>query len=288
MFTSYAQYYKSCKVFQYIGLDSLHKELVAESYYNKKGQLILYCDYMGYKNCMSCGREGGSHFNEYKDSLLMLTRSFNENTGDSIKTVFYYNILWQKIEEEYFDYRRRQKKDSKKGLGQPGGCVVFDSDFEKDRTWQKMGEIIFQYDSNGNKITSDDLRSGIDIEGGSHKWTYDNNHRIIIDSVFGFSYGHSLEAIDLYTYDQNGYQYTRTWYFNGIPRPLDGDYGLYDPHTTVYKQNERGQIIDEMTPASKAFMGGRTITFYNFSGDIVKQIQFNSGEPEITHIYSYE
>lgn len=70
---------------------------------------------------------------------------------------------------------------------------------------------------------------------------------------------------------------------------MKGDYAYDLSYTSIYKQNKKEQIIEEMIIDSKGILKSKQIIHYNLSGDIERQTQFNSeGEPEIKHIYLYE
>lgn len=216
----------------------------------------------------------------------MLSTSVDDS-GDSSKTIYYYNKSGQKIKEEHFDYKRRIKKDSDKGLGRPGGCIVTEEDYEKERTWEKTSEINFEYDSNGNKILYDAAQLHFTGQN-KYTWAYDEKNRIIEHSSFS---DNTLNWTERFEYFQDGYRFTRTWYdSDGNPKHLkERDYEYWPQYTFEYKLNERGQLSEEKVTSEKGVLVESTSTFYNASGKIIKRVKFDSkGLPDITHIYVYE
>lgn len=283
--TSVGQNYTKCKVFQYAGIDSLNKKLVSEEFYNSKGQLTSYY-YKGYQESSSVSNTDSKYLNFYRDTLLVLSTSIDEDK-DSSKTIYYYNTSGQKIKEEHFDYKRRLKKDSDKGLGRPGGCIVTDKDYEKNKTWEKTSEINFTYDSNGNKVLYDATKLHWDSQN-KYTWTYDDKHRIIEHSSFD---NNKLIWTERFEYFNNGYKFTRTWYdYDGTPKQLKEKSWEYWPqYTFTYKLNANGQLIEVKVMTEKGELTSSETIFYNSSGKIIKNTKFDSkGQPDITHIYLYE
>lgn len=283
--TCVGQNYTKRKVFQYSGNDSLNKKLVSEETYNSKGQITSYY-YKGYQKSSSISNSDSKYFNFYKDSLLVLSTSIDEDK-DSSKTIYFYNASRQKIKEEHFDYKRRLKKDSDKGFGRPGGCIVTDKDCEKDKTWEKTSEIKFKYDSNGNKILYDATKLHFTSQN-KYTWTYDEQNRVVEHSSYDDT---KLIWTEQFEYFRDGYKFTRTWYdYDGTPKQLKAKSWEYWPqYIFTYKLNSNGQVIEEKVMTEKGELTSSETTLYNSSGKIIKNTQFDSqGQPDITHIYLYE
>jgi YD repeat-containing protein len=272
-------------VFQYSGVDSLNKKLVSEEFYNSKGQLTSYY-YMDYKESSFVGNSDSKYFIFYQDTLLVLSTSIDEDK-DSSKTIYYYNAAGQKIKEEHFNYKRRLKKDSDKGLRRPGGCIVTEKDYEKNKTWEKTSEINFQYDSNGNKILYDATKLHFSSQN-KYTWKYDEQNRIVEHSSYDDT---RLIWTEQFEYFNQGYKFTRTWFdYDGTPKQLKEKSWEYWPqYTFTYKLSTNGQVIEEKVMTEKGELTSSETTHYNSSGKIIKKTNFDSkGQPDITHIYIYE
>jgi hypothetical protein len=279
---SAGRHYRKCKVFQYLGADSLHQALVAESTYTAKGQLRS-CHYKGYKDCLASGREDETYVNTYRDTLLIVTRSVNNRSKDRSKIVFSYNRSGQKIRQDFFDYRRRIKKSVDKGMGRPGGCVVLESDFEKKRTWKSQGTLNFRYDGQGRKIrvNNDDYYPYDD----NHIWTYDPAGRLLTDSTFDMD--SQLTSVDEYSYYPAGYQYIRTWFgYDGKPKLSDESWSRY---IKAFKLDPAGRIMEASVREEHSDQVIRETNHYDTSGNLVQHIKFDAnGQRELTHNYYYE
>jgi len=283
--TSEGQDYTKCKVFQFAGTDSLKKKLVSEKFYNAQGQLTSYY-FKGYKQSSTVGMSDSRHFNFYHDTLLILSTSIDENQ-DSSKTIYHYNALGQKVREEHFSYERRLRKDSDKGFGRPGGCIVTDKDYDKKRTWAKTSEIVFQYDSSGNKILFDATQLHFTSQN-KYTWVYDEQNRIVEHSSYDDS---KLIWTERFEYFHGGYEFTRTWYdYDGTPKHLKERNWEYVPQFTfTYELNVKGDVIREQVTTEKGVMTSSMTTQYNSDGRVARTIHFDSkGQPEITHIYQYQ
>lgn len=283
--TSVGQNYTKCKVFQYAGIDSLNKKIVSEESYDAKGLLTSYY-YKGYQESSSVSNSDSKYFNFYHDTLLVLSTSIDEDK-DSSKTIYYYNASGQKTKEEHFDYKRRLKKDSDKGLGQPGGCIVTDKDYEKNKTWEKTSEINFKYDSNGNIILYDATKLHFTSQN-KYTWTYDGQNRVVEYSSYDNT---KLIWTERFEYFNGGYKFTRTWYdYDGSPKHLnDKDYEYWPQYTFTYKLNDKGQVVEEKVTTEKGELTSSETTTYNSSSKIIRRTNFDSkGQPDITHIYLYE
>lgn len=279
------QNYTNCKVFQFSGFDSLNKKLVSEEFYNSKGQLTSYYN-KGYKESSTINNSDSKYFNFYQDTLLVLSTSI-DNAKDSSKTIYLYNAIGQKIKEDHFDYKRRLKKNSDKGLGQPGGCIVTDEDFEKTKTWEKKSEINFKYDDNGNLILYDATKLNYSSQN-IFTWRYDEQNRLVEHISYDYT---RLIWTEQFEYFESGYKFTRTWYdHEGTPKHLKEKSWEYWPqYTFTYKLNANGKVIEEKVISEKGELTSSATTFYNSSGKISRNIKFDSkGQPDITHIYLYE
>jgi hypothetical protein len=273
----FGQQYSKCRVFQYIGNDSLNKVLVSERNYNSKGLLTYsWCD--GFKTCLPCGWDA-KYWNSYDDTTFVSTTAFFPNSNDSSRTIFFYNTSCQKIKEEYFDCTRKKIKPVNRN-------VVFDSDFEKERTWSKSGEKDFKYDDKGNCIVTEEQHNSVLSE--KHLLTYDLQNRMLVDSSVWYSY---LLSVTVYSYSPGGYQTIHTSFDNeGKPQHLKKrDFEYWAQYFTDYKLNEQQQITGAIVKTEKGEIVSSTITVYDASGKIKREIISGSkGQPAITHLYLYE
>jgi len=283
--SSFGQHFTKCKIYQFPGTDSLSQKLVSEEIYNDKGRITSYY-YKGYKESSSVSNTDVKNFDFYRDTLLILSTSIDEN-GDSGKTIYSYNASGQLIKEEFFRYEKRLRSDVDKGYGRPGGCIVTAADYEKERTWKQTSEINFSYDSRGNKILYDATKLHFTSQN-KYTWTYDDSNRVVTYNSYD---GDRLIWTEHYSYYQGGYKFTRTWYnADGSETQFNKESWDYWPqYTFTYQLNARGQITEERVTNEKGEAISSETKSYNANGKIARTTKFDSkGKPEITHIYVYE
>lgn len=280
------QDFKKCTVYQFSGKDSLNKHIALVQNFNQAGQIVDET-YSNYKKSSNEGNSDGSYYYYYADSLLT-KRFFIAGDGDTMKVLYFYNTNRQCIREEYFNCERRLRNDVKKGFGQPGGCVVFEEDFEKNRTWAKMNEVTFLYDNKGRLIRKDD---GQDYE---RVWLYDSQNRIIQEKGYSFN---KLEYVEKYIYFNGGYRNSQI-FFDSDGKPEQATYTdiIFNPiFTSTFYLNTSGKIIKEEMTTEKGVEISDETTYYDSRGRITKTVHryldrhyiTDANSAEITHVFEY-
>ncbi len=279
----FGQNISKCLVFQYPGYDSLNKSLVHEEFYNSKGQ-ITYFYYKGFQESSSLGKRDSKNFNYYNDSLLVISTSVDE-TCDSTKIIYYYNNYGRKTKEEHYDFKRRLKKNNLNKRSYR--CEISENNFEKKKTWKKIKEVYFTYDSTGNKILHDATKFQKTSQN-RYTWKYDKNNRIIEHISFENA---EIKWIEQYEYYNDFYKFIRTWFTSeGTPMHLLNKTDGYWPQFSFsYILNKQNQVIEEKVTNEIGELISSAVLTYNLYGRLVKKTAFDSkGQPEITHIYLYE
>ncbi len=281
------QDFGKCIVYQFSGVDSTNKHIALVQTFNQAGQIVSET-YSNYKKSSNQGNTDGSYFYYYTDSLLT-KRFFIADDNDTSKVEYYYDSNRQCIREEYFSCEKRLRKDIKKGLGQPGGCVVFEEDLDKNRTWMKTNEVTFSYNGKGRLIRKDD---GQDYD---RVWQYDSLNRIAQEKGYSFD---KLEYGEDYKYFNGGYKYSQIFYDgNGkIKVPIYSDIIFNPIFTSTFYLNSNGKIIKEEMTTEKGIKISDKTTYYDSHGRIVKTIHryldkhyINANNhPETTHIFEYK
>ena len=270
------QQFYNCDIYQYKGTDSLNKFVSLKKIFNSSGQIIMET-YKNYRRSASEGHQNRTYCYFYNDTLLVRRTSIDDK-GDSTKILYYYNSNNKLITQEYYTFERRMKKNVTWDL-------LSDDDFEKERTWLKTSSIEYTYDEEGRKILYDATRLHYSSQN-RYIWIYDSLGRVIKHYSFDNNCPTWLEK---FTYFNDGYSFTRTWYDDKEnPKHLN-EKGEYWPlYTFTHKLNEKGQVIERQVTNEKREKGGKEITSYNTNGDIEKFTSYNNNEePEITHIYIY-
>jgi len=233
-----------------------------------------------YKNYMQnavVGHVNRTYYYFYKDTLLTKRTSIDDK-GDSTKILYYYNYKNQLIEQEHYTFERRIKKNVK-------WDVLSDEDFEEERTWLKISVIKYSYDERGNKILFDATKLHHTSQN-KYTWVYDSLGRVIKHYSFDKKL---LIWLEEFTYFDDGYTLTRTWYDNqGNPKHLKEKWDYTPQYTSRYILNERGYVIERIVINEKGEKTNEEKTIYNSKGNIEKFTSYDkNGKPEITHIYVY-
>ena len=179
----YGQTPKQCDVYQYEGTSTKSKKVLTIKY-NQKGQKISE-QYKNFKEDEAVEMCDVKETYIYQDTLLVKILALDED-NDSSKTINSYNDQGQLIKSENYDFKRRIKKGVDKGLGRPGGCIITEADYEKNKTWQVRSEINYKYDNNGNKILYDASKNHWDSQN-NYTWKYDEKNRVTEHSSYNVS-----------------------------------------------------------------------------------------------------
>lgn len=283
--TAYCQSFNRCEILQFSGEDSSKIKITKVITYDEQGRIISE-KYDGYKKSASDGTADATYFYHYQDSLLICRTSIDGNK-DSTKTTFEYNRRGLLKSESHFDYARRLRNDVDKGMGRPGGCIIDEEDYEKERTWGRTSIINYKYNKQGNKIEyyAPKVHWG---RQNRYTWKYDAQNKITEHC----SYEDSLLIWrEVFSYSQSVYEFTRTWYdYEGNPQHLKEKKGEYWPqYKFTYKLDDQGREKEEIVSNEKGEISSTTTTEYNEFGMISKTVTYDKDhQAEITHIYKYK
>jgi YD repeat-containing protein len=271
-----AQDLKKCTVYQFAGTDSSKKHISLVQTFNGRGQIISEA-YSIYKKSSAEGIENGTYYYYYNDTLLSM-RVWISYRNDTSKMICYYNSQNQLTKEEYFRCERRLKKE----VQESNIDVMFDRDFEKNRTWMKVNEASFTYDEKGRIIKKTDEHDY------TRSWQYDSLNRITQEK--GYMYN-KLAFVKGYHYFNGGYKYS-TVYYDENEKPRAANHRgskVYATYTRTFLTDEKGRIINEEIKDEKGMLMNSEVTEYDEKGRIVKTVFFDSKRvPEITHIFHYK
>lgn len=265
---------KEIHIYQYEGSDSLSKKLTLKILFNKNGKVTSekYSDYM--ENCTD-GYADGKYFYSYNDTVL-ISRSFLDPIGDCTKCSYYYNSQNQLTKEIRTSYFRSLKKGIDKGYGRKDGCIVYDSDFEKKRSWNEGFTIITIYNSKGLKTeeytpTDDSTMQKKDI------WEYNDDGKIKCKTL---RRGNNILSESRYKYYLNGYKIVFS-HFNENGQTEDS------PVIHEFYLDSFGKELSEIISINSIVINS-TKKYYNSANLLTRSICFNEkGEAEITHLYKY-
>lgn len=273
-----------CDVYQFAGTDSSHKKIALKQTFNAQWQLTSQT-YTGYKNTAVQGTSDGTYFYFYRDTLLV-QRTFIDEGEDSTKALYSYNQQSQLVKTEHFTFQKRLRKNADKGLGRPGGCIVTEKDYEKERSWKQTSVINYSYNTAGQVVLYDATQLHFSSQN-RYTWAYDSLGRIAKHS--SFDNNRRLSA-DEYHYFDGGYSFVQTWYdYDGNPKQLKTEAWEYSPvYTHTFTTDSKGRVLKEVVTTEKGETLSTETTAYNADGRISRTVYYNGkGEPEITHIYVY-
>ena len=218
-------------------------------------------------------QKGWKSFYDYKDSLLVQKRTINQKK-DSTKVLYYYNRKNQLIKREHFTFKKRLRPEFIEKSMNMSNCIITEKDYEENRTWDKISEIEFKYDSIGQKIEYYSPNLHWDSQN-RYKWFYDEKGNIETKQSWNKE---ELIWTENYLYKNNEFSYTRIW--------NDKDYQK-DLRFIVFK-NKKGERIKELTLRNENIQNKRTFKYYN-NGMLKKKTVFDeNNEPLITYIYKKE
>lgn len=284
---SFGQGFKECEVYQYSGKDSSKQKLAKKIIYNKAGRVVSEKNLDFYLSPSTSLGDGTTYY-FYKDTLLVKEIFINaRKENDSVKIVYSHNDLGKRISQEVFIFERLLRKEADKDLGRPRGCVVTDEDFEKERTWKKLSETSFSYNSKG--YLAEELNFfPIRNRKTSTKWFYNSNGELIEEHYFD---DNLLQCISRFTYYKLGKKMVRTWYEeDGTPKHLNEKSAQFYPEQTfAYKLDPKGKVIEERITDHKNNLLQESFFFYNTNGQLSKEvIRIIGDSPNLTHIYRYK
>lgn len=94
--------------------------------------------------------KGRKVFYDYKESLLVQKRTANEKK-DSTKVVYFYNNENQLVKREHFSFKKRLRPEIIEKQRERTDGIIRETDYEENKSWDKISEIDFSYDSIGRK-----------------------------------------------------------------------------------------------------------------------------------------
>jgi hypothetical protein len=272
-----AQDFKKCIVYQFAGKDSSKKHVSLVQNFNKQGQLVSET-FSNHKKSAAQGTDDGTCRYYYNNSILA-KQLFIDEWKDTTKVLYYYNDKKQCTKEKHFSCERRLKKNSNKGLGQPGGCVVLDKDLDTNRTWMEENVVFFLYDDKGRKTNR------IDNRDYNRTWLYDEKDSVIQEK--GFS-SNTPAYVREYQYHQGYYKYS-TFYYNENEKPTSYVIALRPNYISTIYLDKKNRIVKAETRTGKNTKASCELTEYDAKGRVAKTVFLDAmDQPEITHIFEYK
>ena len=214
---------------------------------------------------------GRKIFYDYKDTLLVQTRTINSKK-DSTKTIYFYNSKNQLVKQEHFYFKKKLRPEIIEKMKNSNDISFGEKDFEKERSWDKSSEIYFSYDSIGQKIEYYAPKFHWDNQN-KYKWFYDNEGNITTKQ----SWNHNeLIWTESYSYEKNDYSFTRVWNNEDYQK----EFKFY-----VFK-NKFGQKIKEITIKNDSIqVSKKTYQYYRNGMKKRKDIYGENNERLTTYIY---
>lgn len=285
----FSQDFKKISIYQYEGLDSLNRKLVAEEQYDSLGRLIK-SSFTGYKEAPTGKTLYIKKSYRYRDTLL--SNLLQEAPGDAPLEISYiYNQLGQKIAEKHEVFETTIiKKDKKYGMKESGGCVVGiqSPQIEEKREWKLKLATRFTYDQNGNMVLKESKPANM-VSEDKVTYLYDRHGNLTETNAYSKEI---LIRTERYNYYQGGYTLYKTMY---KPEEVSSDDSLSGnisgsvSHVHTCKLNDSGEIREEIVSTEDGIQLSKTIWEYNTSGRISRVYNYNQEVvPDFTHWYEYE
>ncbi|WGH76174.1 hypothetical protein P8625_03120 [Tenacibaculum tangerinum] len=219
----------------------------------------------------SSTEKGRKIFYDYKDSLLVQKRTVNEKK-DSTKVVYSYNNRNQLIKREYFTFKKRLRPEIIEKQRESTDCIISETDYEENRSWDKISEIDFSYDSIDRKTQYYAPNLHWDNQN-KYKWFYDEKGNIKIKE----SWNHNeLIWTENYSYENNEYSFTRNW--NNEDTQKEFKFFVY--------KNKFGQKIKEVTMKNDSIQQSKKTYEYYKNGMIKRKVVYGESDKRLTtYIY---
>ncbi|MGI4870703.1 MAG: hypothetical protein ACRYFX_05925 [Janthinobacterium lividum] len=307
--SSWAQSFRTLRIFQYEGADASRRKLVLARRFNLQGKVVAercFEDYRYYQSGAEYGRWRGSATRyTYQDTLLLRSESTGIRPGDSLKTFYTYTPGGRLASWTRWTYSQKLKPGVDKGITRPGGCELMPEDFEEKRTWQQGATGRYTYDAQGH-------RTSYALEGTrtneAQRWRYNRNGQLLEHLRF-FPPNDTLpDSRTQYAYDSRGRlrreaeygrngELTRDYRYRTVKNVLyaTGTYQAYtgenppSAYRIITYHDSKGRIIKEIDYAGRCSLEARITTTYRPNGRIAQIIIFTCRDKRrLVQDYVYE
>jgi hypothetical protein len=255
------------KEYSFHGNDSSELNLLKQTEFYSEIQIASE----SHLSTSSYTRKDRKFFYDYKDSILVQKRTVNEKR-DSTKVVYFYNNEQQLVKSEHYTFKKRLRPEIIEKRIESTDWIISETDYEKNKSWDKISEINFSYDSIGRKIQYYAPNLHWDNQN-KYKWFYDEKGNISIKQ----SWNHNeLIWTENYTHANNEYSFTRNWNNENTQK----EFKFY-----VYK-NPIGQKIKEVAIKNDSIQHGKTTYEYFKNGMLKRKVIYGkNNKRRTTYIY---
>ena len=221
----------------------------------------------------SATQKGKKIYYDYKDSLLIQKRTVNEKK-DSTKVIYFYNNKNQLVKRKHFTFKKRLRPEIIEKSMNMNHCIITEKDYEKSRTWDKISEINFIYDSIGRKTEYYAPKLHWDSQN-KYKWFYNKKGNIETKQSWD---NEELIWTENYSYKNGEFSYIRVWKDKDYQKSLK----------FIVYNNKKGEKIKEITLKNGNIQNKRTFEYYENGVLKKKTVYSENNEPLITSIYIKE
>ncbi len=200
------------------------------------------------------------------------------------KTLYHYNEKAQLIQSVSFDFKRRIKKDVDKGLGRPGGCIITEDDYEKQKSWALVSIWNYKYNNLGQLIEK--IAPILNSTQDHYLYSYDSSGRLKEERSLE---GNRLIWIENYTYSQNGYEFTRIWFEEDGTRGKEWNELLTPIDTFRYKTDKFNNVTEELVIEEGGRQVSKDYKFYDIQNRLRRHEIYNDTAKLIGYyVYDYK
>lgn len=219
-------------------------------------------------------QKGWKSFYDYKDSLLVQKRTVNAKK-DSTKVIYFYNNQDQLIRREHYTFKKRIRPEIIEKQRESIDWIINETDYEENRSWDKISEINFSYDSIGRRIQYNAPDLHWDRQN-RYKWFYDKIGNIIRKESWN---DEELIWTENYSHKNNEYSYNRIW---------NDDKDYQKSLKFIVFKNKKGEKIKELILKNGNIQNNRIFEYYD-NGMLKKKIVFGeNNEPLTTYMIKKE
>lgn len=255
--------YEACSTYYYFAEDTLSPILAKVLWVDDKGneKEEKYISYESYVPATSL-----SIYDSLGRRLVRYYRIDGQDRERVLtKTFYYYDTLGHLLKSVTFDYQRRIKKGTEKGIASSGGCIITEDDYEKAKSWELETVWNYTYDNQGKLIEK--ISPKINSTQNRYLYKYDSAGRLLEEQSMEGKFPVWTEK---YIYTNNGYEFTRTWFDNDGTRRKNWDNSLVTVDTFRYKTDKNKNVINESVIEGNGRVVSTDAKYYDAKNRIIR------------------
>jgi len=265
---------KTCRIFQYSGIDSFNAKVTLTITYNDNGQITTE-KYVGYKTTLYDGSGDGICSYFYDSHQRLQRMDYNKDTMNPQKSIhnpedgtrrqsYLYDSSGKLIYVKSSSYLRKVMP------APPEFRNKWRHSYSLFPSWDKGSIMYYAYDSINRLIDKNAPKAG---QQNHYTFKYNTDNKLIEEDSYTDT---TLLYRQLYTYSDSRYSNQVFW----VDYPKGALF--------KFKLDKKGREVEDLALDDNGKIYRKIVTHYNDNNLIVKKICYNSdNKPVLTHIYQY-